>query len=537
MKKLLVLSSVLFAGFTMACAQNSVEIQVDFEQPVMVSSFLTGITHTQSSIDPWDNAGAVADAKILLRNTAHFQNQHIMGWGTLNPWPDSTITDPANWNWTSLDNRINLIRETGGIPVITLCGSPTWMHTPSKNGETLWDKIETAPTPDHFDEFAHLCAVVARRYPDVLHFQVWNELKGFWNTDLNRWRYEDYTLMYNMIYDSLKAVNTNIKVGGPYPVVSTYSSQKSFTSTLGGEYGYFDKRPLDVIAYWLEHKKGGDFIAIDGKTKNKDEIWNTSAFKSADKFADIINWIRQQPNGGADLEIWWSEWYAYPRADDPVDEDFYNALMTSSLIKSIKGGSATVLVWQPEGDKNGFSFPLGIWTSTDNAGGGKPTAFYDTYRYLKDHFSRGTEIVKTVYDPDKINVLAAADKILLVNQQNADIIARISGHGSVALDPYEVKLVDPSTLVTDIQISEHDNIKIFYNKERRCLNFVNFNPVKAGLKYRIFDVMGKTLVMGEFTPGSEGNTEIEIKGIPNGLYFYEALYHKRFYKGRFLFGE
>lgn len=421
---------------------NEISIEINYMKTDLVSAFLPGITHTQNSIDPWDDPKAAAEAKILLENSTYFQNQHIMGWGAVNPWPDSTVVDHAVWNWKTLDTRLQLIRETKGLAVITLCGCPTWMHTPSKNGETDWESIEAAPTPNHFDDFAHLCAVVARRYPDVIYYQVWNELKGFWSYELNRWRYEDYTLMYNMIYDSLKAVNPSIRIGGPYPVMSTYSVQKSYTSTLGGEYGYFDKRSMDVIRYWLEHKNGADFIAVDGKTKNKDDIWNCNAFKSAEKFADIIGWIRQQPHGGGDLDIWWSEWYAYSRPEDPVKNvNFHNALLASSLIKTIKAGSKTVLIWQPEGDQDGFSYPLGIWTSTDLAVGGKPTLFYDTYKYFGEYFSQGIEIVNTVFNSDKINVIASKNKILLVNQENTMVDIIINGSYPVSLNPYEVKLI------------------------------------------------------------------------------------------------
>jgi hypothetical protein len=516
MKKLFVIY-VLFIFASNVCAQNTTDVEIDFGQTVLASRFQPGVTHTQNSIDPWNDPEAAADAKILLKNSTRFQNQHIMGWGALNPWPDSTVVNPENWNWNSLDNRMQLIRETKGETVITLCGAPTWMHTPSKNGETDWGKIETAPTPDHFDDFARLCAVVARRYPDVMYYQVWNELKGFWHAGLNRWRYEDYTRMYNMIYDSLKAVNPNIKIGGPYPVVSTYSAQKSFTSDLGGEYGNFDKRPLDVIEYWLEHKKGADFIAIDGKTKNKDEIWNVDAFQSADKFADIIGWIRQQSHGGADLDIWWSEWYAYSRPEDPSENiDFHNALMASSLIKCIKAGSSAVLIWQPEGDKDGFSFPLGLWTSTDNAGGGKPTPFYDTYSHFKEHFSEGAEIVKTSFNSEDINTIATKDKVLMVNQGNTVTEATINGEQPVLLNPYEVKLMD--AIATFSHSAKESEIKVFYNAQNSRLNIRNLNTKRESIKYKIFDVTGKMLVNGEVTEGT--GCHINLNGFREGIYHY-----------------
>ncbi|MFV0269618.1 MAG: hypothetical protein ACK5HT_21055 [Draconibacterium sp.] len=157
-------------------SQTAVNVNIDYSNVESVSSYHAGVTHTQKSIDWWGDANAIASAKQLLSSVTHFQNQHIMGWGPGSPWPDSTVVNPANWNWAVLDDRINLIRETNGEAVITLCACLTWMHTPSMNGQTDWSKIEEAPTPDHYDDFAHLCAEVARRYPDVKYFQIWNEL-------------------------------------------------------------------------------------------------------------------------------------------------------------------------------------------------------------------------------------------------------------------------------------------------------------------------------------------------------------------------
>lgn len=428
----------------MPIVQNDVEIEINLNKIDLVSSYSAGVTHTQTSLNSWGNSGATNTAKVLLENSTYYQNQHIMGWGALNPWPDSTVTNSANWDWKSLDDRIKIIRDTKGKAVITLCGCPTWMHTPSSNGKTEWgDALEKAPTRAHFDDFAHLSAEVARRYPDVLYFQVWNELKGFWNMSLNRWRYEDYTTMYNMIYDSLKAINPAVKIGGPYPVMGTYSVRKSFTSDYGGAYGFFDKRPLDAIVYWLANKKGADFLCIDGGTHNKDEIWNVDAFKAGDKFTDAMAWIKQQLNQNTPLEIWWSEWYVHPRDTDPQNNRaLNNAIMASGLIKTIKAGAGNVLIWQPEGDKDGFSFPLGIWTSTSTSDGGMPTPFYFTLKIFKDYFSKGVAVINTKSSSEDVSVIASDKKILLVNQKNTTVTVLINHVTTVSMTPYEVKLLD-----------------------------------------------------------------------------------------------
>ena len=98
---------------------------------------------------------------------------------------------------------------------------------------------------------------MARRY-------IWNELKGFWNREENRWAYENYTEMYNLVYLRVKEVNPAAKIGGPYAT----SGGEHNPSDLSGEWGYVDQRLLDAIEYWLAHKAGAEFVCIDGNLKH-----------------------------------------------------------------------------------------------------------------------------------------------------------------------------------------------------------------------------------------------------------------------------
>jgi hypothetical protein len=525
MRKLLIL--ILLSNYSFSVfSQNFIDVEINYNRIDLISSYSAGVTHTQNTCDSWNNPGAVNDARILLENSTDFQNQHLMGWGCLNPWPDSTITRSADWDWKTLDARIKLIRETNGKAIITLCGCPTWMHTPSSNGMTEWgSSLEKAPTTVHFDDFAHLAAEVARRYHDVIYFQVWNELKGFWNSSLNRWRYEDYTTMYNIVYDSLKNVNPQIKVGGPYTVVSTYSEKKYFTVDTGGVYGYFDKRPLDVIVYWLEQKKGADFLAVDGKINNKDEILNCDIFKAADKFRDIVTWIKQKTERDNPMEIWWSEWYAVPGNYGPQDNNFNNSLMASALIKTIKAGSSKVLIWQPEGDDQGLSFPSGLWTSTRNSGGGKPTPYYYTSKILKENFSYGTGIVNSNTSSGDITVIASVKKVLIVNHKSKSCEIRINQDTLISLEPYEVKLINATTSSTT-----EPEINIYYSVTDGFLHLKNLKPEPEDLKYSIFNQLGCMLKSGNEVATSEYS--IDLSMFRTGIYIFRILYMNKFFSDK-----
>src|SRR5512135_1511150 len=117
-----------------------------------------GVTHTRFSMDPGVPPAAAARAQRVLAATASYQNQHVMGWGALNPEPS-----PGRYDWSSLDHRLDLIRRSGGTPVVTLCCAPDWMKG-GRAGRTNWDRLDVRPDRAHVADFAALSAAVARRY-------------------------------------------------------------------------------------------------------------------------------------------------------------------------------------------------------------------------------------------------------------------------------------------------------------------------------------------------------------------------------------
>ncbi|MCL5970590.1 MAG: Ig-like domain-containing protein [Patescibacteria group bacterium] len=423
---------------------DGIEVTVDLSSPDGISQLSTGTTHTQNTADSWNNTESVTSARRLLSDSTSFQNQHIMGWGALNPWPDNTASDSSKWNWESLDGRIDLIRKTNGIPVITLCCSPDWMKG-GVNGQTDWSKLEDPPLPEHEADFAYLAKQVALRYSDVKYFQVWNELKGMWDSEKNRWDYERYTRLYNLVYDAIKSVRPDANIGGPYVVMDTWSSaNQSHPSKISGPYGVLDQRPMDVIMYWLKNKHGADFITIDGGPRPKDNIWVADEFSAGQYFVDTVSWIRSLDNssypGAGTLPIFWAEWYA-GTPNDGADINHDTAVMASDLIYTVKSGAFVPLVWSPQGDSNGFAFPVGIWTDTKPAGGGKATPFYNVQKYFKDYFPSGTKLYKASVSSNDIGVLASSVKTLLVNRKPVSKTITVNG-AVVTLAPYEVKVVN-----------------------------------------------------------------------------------------------
>ena len=79
------------------------------------TELVVGLTHGELSADGNSTPEANAPAHEVLGQIP-LQSQHLMGWGTLNPEPTKGQRD-----WSSLDDRIDLIPDIGAELVLTLC--------------------------------------------------------------------------------------------------------------------------------------------------------------------------------------------------------------------------------------------------------------------------------------------------------------------------------------------------------------------------------------------------------------------------------
>lgn len=388
-----------------------------------------GVTHTQYSIGNWANASANASASAVLTATATYQNQHIFGWGALNPEPR-----PGVFDWSSLDRRMALIRSTGGTPVITLCCAPDWMKG-GRPGDTDWSLITKAPTRDHYADFAALAVAVARRYPDVRRYQVWNELKGFWDTSRNRWSYEAYTDFYNVVYDALKAFNPSIAVGGPYVVVDLWASRAAggHPSRLAGACGTVDQRSLDVLEYWLRHKHGADFVSVDASSRTRDAGTITSTTLNAALFDAVTRWLRARTS----LPIWWSEFHV--GSADANGQRQLVARAVAALLHMIDSGASAALVWQPERDvQSNGAFAPALWTSTSSATGGRPLPYADAIARLQQLIADRSSADPVSWPIPEVGLMRGRHALLVVNTGAGQVSIEAAGR-RLRLAPYEVR--------------------------------------------------------------------------------------------------
>ncbi|TQM03165.1 hypothetical protein [Pseudonocardia kunmingensis] len=363
-----------------------------------------GVTHTQNSLDPHHPDEATERGiEILSDDGAVWENHHLMGFGTSNPEPS-----PGEYDWDTLDRRMELTEETGNKSMLTLCCAPDWMKG-GEEGETDWDLLEDNPLPEFFDDYAALAAAAVERYPQVERVLVWNELKGFYNQAENRWDYEGYTDFYNQVYTAVKNVRSDVQVGGPYVVLTSLDPGTTDASDqVTGPWGAADQRSLDVVDYWLAHNVGADFLAVDGSTATRQDTI-PDPLAGAQKFADLTNWIHQR----TDLPVWWAEFYPdVPESETGAADSPASAATTLATIAAYaQSGAAGALLWGPQGHDLEYA---ALWTDSTEDGGGQPTPLTAAWQWLVPRLAQGeVEIGRSATQP--LVVFRAPDGAVVVN--------------------------------------------------------------------------------------------------------------------------
>ncbi|MFJ9041341.1 xylan 1,4-beta-xylosidase [Streptomyces sp. NPDC102406] len=399
-----------------------------------------GFTHTEHSADE-GSAAATERVEKLLGDRTLPQNEAIMGWGADNPEPVK-----GRYDFDALDSRMEFIRRSGSTPVITLCCAPDWMKggTPGA-GTTDWSResLEAAPYPEHYQDFANLAATVAKRYPDVRHFIVWNEFKGFWNDERGRWDYEGYTKLYNLVHKALKEVDKDIRVGGPYLVMDSLSPKQDdgASDAVEGAWGRMDQRIVDAFTYWNKNKAGADFVVVDGSSYTNDDEMLPDEFRATDKFTDVGGWLRERTGG---LPLWWAEYYVEP-ADSDDDRKGWSephrvAVQAAGLMAMAKGGATSGFYWNPE-TQRGDGCAGCLWRPTDRASGGRPLPMFGLLARFDEEFGPGTRfrgVDVAADDRPNVRVLADDKAVLVVNTLDRAISAEIDGE-RFQMRGYEVK--------------------------------------------------------------------------------------------------
>lgn len=410
-----------------------------------------GYTLTETGPNAWDPPADRQAAARLTDGVFRAVNVHLMGWGIGNPSPRPGVVDLGE-----LDDRLAVVRATGAEPVITLCCAPDWMKggTP---GRTDWSRLEAAPRPEHFDDFAALSATVAARYPDVRYFQVWNELKGFWRHDLNRWDYEGYLALYRKVYAAVKRVRPDARVGGPYVPIGAWRERQRMShpsDECSPAWGCLDQRDLDVVERWLaairrpDGTLEADFLTVDGTTATRDAGAPLDPLAATEFFGHVTRWLRARTS----LPIWWAELYPAPNPRTAPDVTV-EQLHLATLQHLADAGARVALLWEPSAPTSGERRFSNLWAAGPD--GPEPLALY---RELALRLSGqpaigaavGLAVLAALQVPAKPGVvgpsgrpIADPDAPLPTPGEAADALARRRPRGSSAADTGQADWLRP----------------------------------------------------------------------------------------------
>jgi hypothetical protein len=134
---------------------------------------------------------------------------------------------------------------------------------------------------------------------------------------------------------------------------------------------------LDVLAYWLGHKVGADFVAVDGSTKTRNGTRPRTVDVGAQKYAAIDRWMHTRTT----LPIWWAEFY--PDLPEGVPAGPTSSASAAATLAAVaayaESGAAGALLWGPQGHDVDFA---ALWTDSTREGGGRPTPLTQAWQWL-----------------------------------------------------------------------------------------------------------------------------------------------------------
>ncbi|MGI8461541.1 MAG: GH39 family glycosyl hydrolase [Solirubrobacterales bacterium] len=127
-----------------------------------------------------------------------------LGWDRLEP-------RRGDHDWSLPDAIYAADREHGIQPLFNLAFAPEWA-----NGGVCPEGVpgcHAAPTAEHFGDYARTAAALARRYPEAVGIEVWNEpnLPYFWNPQPDPAAYSE---LLEVTYRAVKAAAPKMTVAG-----------------------------------------------------------------------------------------------------------------------------------------------------------------------------------------------------------------------------------------------------------------------------------------------------------------------------------
>src|SRR5512143_2862501 len=230
------------------------------------------------------------------------------------------------YDWTKLDQLYDDLLERRIRPFVELGFTPNAMKT-SDNKIFYWQGNTSHPVPaawaDLVDAYVrHIEQRYGREEVRTWFFEVWNEpnLSGFWEAADQKAYFE----LYDLTSNTIKAVDPNLRVGGP--------------STAGAAW----------VPEFLEHvaQSGAavDFVTthtygVDGGFFDENGKEDTKLSPSPDAIVGDVRRVRQQISASKypNLPLYFTEWSTSYTPRDLVHDSYISAPYILSKLKASQG--------------------------------------------------------------------------------------------------------------------------------------------------------------------------------------------------------
>jgi xylan 1,4-beta-xylosidase len=230
------------------------------------------------------------------------------------------------YDWTKIDQLYDRLLKMGVKPFVELGFTPDAMKT-SDQTIFYWKGNSSHPQPKAWaglvEAFArHIQARYGQAEVRSWYFEVWNEpnLAGFWE-GADQKAYFD---LYDLTARTLKAVDPQLKVGGPSTAGAAWTPEFLAHAQASGA-------PVDFIT---THTYGVDGGFLDEKGQS-----DTKLSPSPDAIVGDVRRVRQeiQASSKPGLPLYFTEWSTSYTPRDPVHDSYVSAPYILSKLKASEG--------------------------------------------------------------------------------------------------------------------------------------------------------------------------------------------------------
>jgi xylan 1,4-beta-xylosidase len=288
------------------------------------------------------------------------------------------------YDWTKVDELYDSMLKRGIKPFVELGFTPDAIKT-SDQTIFYWKGNTSHPRPDLWkqlvDTFArHLIARYGAEEVRSWYFEVWNEpnLDGFWQYGDQ----EAYFALYGLTARTLKAVDPNLRVGGPATAGAAWVPELL-------AYAKATNAPVDFIT---THTYGVDYGYLDEEGK-----MDLQLSKNPNAIVGDVKKVRGQIEASPfpGLPLFFSEWSTSYNPRDLSHDSYIAAPYILSKLKAVQGIAQGMSYWtysdlfeEPGPPTKAFEGGFGLMTRD---GIRKPAWF--AYKYL--NALKGNEIPVT----------------------------------------------------------------------------------------------------------------------------------------------